>query len=188
MSATIDETRLNTNPKKFVVWLFLVASIMVFIALTSAVIVRKGAGNWHAFALPSLFIFNTLVILISSGTLYGSFYAAKNTEIAKARLGLIITFLLGIVFLVGQWQAWIFLNHHGVFFSGNPADSFIYVLTGVHAAHIIAGLCLLLHAIQGTSGKYTPSVYNYRIQIASIFWHFLDILWICLYVFLLLNQ
>lgn len=188
MSEMVDETRLNTGPKKFVVWLFIVASIMLFAGLTSGYIVKKGAGNWLEYRLPSLFLYNTLVILLSSFTLYWALYSARKLQFDKERIGLYITLILGVVFLVGQWKAWVYLTKGGVVFSGNPSGSFLYVISGLHGLHIVAGLGLILSAIQGASGKFTPSVNLFRLEMASIFWHFLDILWIFLYVFLLLNQ
>jgi len=188
MAINTDDTRLNLGAKKFVVWLFVVASIMIFASLTSGYIVKKGGGNWLHFSLPPIFVWNTLVVLISSLTLHLGYKAAKGLQIIKERSFLWITFALGLVFLVGQFMAFQFLVKTGVFFSGNPSGTFVYVFVLFHGVHILAGLGLIYSAIRGTSLK-VPQVLNvFRVERAAIFWHFLDIVWIYLYVFLLLNQ
>lgn len=188
MITQTDETRLNLGAKKFVVWLFIVASIMLFAAMTSGYIVKKGAGNWLHFTLPPIFIFNTLIVIVSSISLHWAYLSAKKLQFEKEKIGLWITLLTGLGFLVGQFYAWVYLVKGGVFFSGNPSGSFLYALVAFHGLHILVGLILLISAISGSSQK-VPQVINiFRIERASIFWHFLDILWIYLYVFLLLNQ
>jgi len=189
MNATTDDTRIQTGPKKFIVWLFIVASIMLFAALTSGYIVKKGSGNFGHYALPPYFLYNTVVILVSSVSLHFSLMAAKKLQISRVRLGLWITLFLALVFLAGQWAAWDYLVKEGVFFSGNnPLGSLLYVFSGLHGLHILAGIGMILYALASSGKDYKPSILTFRIEMASIFWHFLDILWIYLYVFLLLNQ
>jgi cytochrome c oxidase subunit III len=183
-----DVTRLNLGAKKFVVWLFIVASIMLFAALTSGYIVKKAAGNWLHFTLPPVFIVNTILVILSSITLHWSYLSAKNLRFNQERLGLWVTLGLGVAFLIGQFYAWVFLVQGGVFFSGNPSGSFLYALVLFHGLHIFAGLALLISALLGSSPKIPQVINVFRMERASIFWHFLDILWIYLYVFLLLNQ
>lgn len=184
----VDNTRLNYGPKKFVVWLFIVASVMVFAALTSAYIVLKAQGHWLHFLLPPVFNFNTIIIVSSSITLHAAYISAERLKFARQKMLLWVTLGLGVLFLAGQWVAWTVLVHNGVFFSGNPSGSFLYVISGFHAVHIFAGLFLIVYAITGIYSDVLQAKNLYRLQIAGIFWHFLDILWIYLYVFLLLNQ
>ena len=186
-----ENDRLNLAPKKFVMWLFVFASFMVFAAFTSGFIVYAG-GKGHAInvILPDVFKYSTAVIIISSFTLFLASRAAKRLEIEKQRLFLWVTFVLGIVFCAIQLDGWYILtNKMGVYFvNPNAARSFIYILTGVHLLHIFAGLLFLIGALI-TSYRNKPQAINlYRMEISSIFWHFLDIIWIYLYVFLLLNQ
>ncbi len=184
----IDDTRLNYGPKKFVVWLFIVASVMIFAALTSAYVVLKAQGHWLHFMLPAVFNYTSGLIILSSITLQASCIAAQRLRFQQQKILLWATLILGLGFLAGQWQAWTILVHNGIFFSGNPSGSFLYVISGFHAVHIFAGLSLIIYALLGIYTDVLQAKNLYRLQIASIFWHFLDILWIYLYVFLLLNQ
>ena len=185
---TKDTGRLDYQPKKFVVWLFVVASVILFASLTSAYIVMRSQGRWLHFLLPGIFNISTFILISSSISLQGAYIAARRLKFGQEKLLLWLTFFLGICFLISQWLAWRVLVHNGVFFSGNPSGSFLYVISGFHAIHIIAGLFMLIYAISGAHRTILQAKNIYRIQIALIFWHFLDFLWIYLYVFLLLNQ
>lgn len=183
-----DNTKLNIGPKKFVLWIFIVSSIMFIAAFTSGYIVRKAEGNWVEFELPSIFLLSTVLIISSSFTMHWAYLSGKKLNFATQKLALWITFGLGVAFLASQWKAWEQLYAQKVFFVGNPSGSFLYVISGVHAVHIIAGLIFLITCLVGVY-KNLPQVKNvFRLELASIFWHFIDILWIYLYVFLLLNH
>ena len=186
-----EKDRLNLAPKKFVVWLFVFASFMIFAALTSGFIVYAG-GKGHAMnvILPRIFFYSTTVIFLSSVTMFLASRAAKRLEVENQRLFLWLTMVLGVVFFVLQIFGWYILTAKmGVFFvNPNASQSFIYVLTGVHLLHIIAGLLFLLNALAGSYRNKPQAINLYNMEISSIFWHFVDIVWIYLYVFLLLNQ
>ena len=190
MAQLQQEDKLNLAPKKFNMWLFIFTSFMFFAALTSGFIVYSGgAGKGIRIALPHAFMYSTAVIIISSVTLFLASRAAKQLQFAKQRLFLWLTALLGIAFFAIQVYAWSVLVKMGVYFTNpNASQSFIYVFTGMHLLHILGGLGLLFHALSG-SYKNIPQVKNlFRMEFAGIFWHFIDIIWIYLYVFLLLNQ
>lgn len=186
-----EKDRLNLAPKKFNLWLFIFTSFMLFAAFTSGFIVYAG-GNGHGLnvILPNIFQYSTAVIILSSVTLFLASRAAKALQFGRQRLYLWLTFALGIVFCILQVDGWYILTYKMDIFFVNPnaSRSFIYVLTGVHLVHIIAGLLVLLNALRG-SYRNIPQVMNlYKMEMTSIFWHFVDIIWIYLYVFLLLNQ
>jgi cytochrome c oxidase subunit 3 len=192
MMAQLQEDKLNLAPKKFNMWIFIFTSFMFFAALTSGFIVYTG-GTGHAMkvVLPSIFIYTTAAIILSSITMFLASKAARNmVQFDKQRLYLTITIILGVLFFVGQVYAWyILVAKMGVYFSNpNASQSFIYVFTGMHLIHILAGLLLLANTLYRAKAT-TPQVKNlYNMQMSSIFWHFVDIIWIYLYVFLLLNQ
>ena len=186
-----DKDRLNLAPKKFNMWLFIFTSFMLFAAFTSGFIVYAG-GHGHGLnvQLPGIFRYSTLVIIFSSITLFLASRAAKRLEFDKQRLFLWLTFGLGIAFCVLQVYGWYILTYDmKIFFiDPNASRSFFYVITAVHLVHIIAGLLVLLNALRA-SYRNIPQVMNlYKMEMTSIFWHFVDIIWIYLYVFLLLNQ
>jgi len=189
--AQLQEDKLNFAPKKFNMWIFIFTSFMFFAALTSGFIVYTG-GTGHAMkvVLPSIFIYTTAAIILSSITMFLASKAARELQFDKQRLYLTITIILGVLFFVGQVYAWyILVAKMGVYFSNpNASQSFIYVFTGMHLIHILAGLLLLANTLYRAKAT-TPQVKNlYNMQMSSIFWHFVDIIWIYLYVFLLLNQ
>ena len=139
--------------------------------------------------LPKAFIYSTVVIVLSSLTLHWSYLQTKRLQFSKQRLGLALTLILGIVFIAMQIYGWTVWTGLGIFFiNSNASISFVYVFTLFHILHIVAGLIIIIGAL-ASSYKGMPNVTNlFRMEIASIFWHFVDILWIYLYVFLLLNQ
>ncbi len=184
------EDRLSLQPKKFVMWLFVFASFMIFAALTSGFMVYAG-GRGHALnvILPNIFMYSTGVLIISSVTLFLATRATKRQEVSKQRLFITLTMILGVIFFGLQIDGWRILTEMNIFFvEPNASRSFIYIFTGVHLLHIIAGLLLLTSALYTTYRSKPQSIIQFRLEIASIFWHFLDIIWIYLYVFLLLNQ
>jgi cytochrome c oxidase subunit 3 len=190
MMAQIQEDKLNLAPKKFNMWIFIFTSFMFFAALTSGFIVYTG-GREHAIniILPKAFMYSTTVIILSSITMFIASRAAKRLEFAKQRLFLWITLALGIAFFAIQLYGWSILIKMGVYFiNPNASQSFIYVFTGMHLIHILAGLFLIINTLW-RSYRNTPQAKNlFGMEMSGIFWHFVDIIWIYLYVFLLLNQ
>jgi cytochrome c oxidase subunit III len=190
MAQIQQEDRLNLGAKKFNMWIFIFTSFMLFAALTSAFIVYSG-GKGHALniLLPRAFMYSTAVIMLSSVTLFLASKAAKKLEVAKQRQFLWLTFFLGTAFLGIQVYAWYQLISEGIYIiDPNASRSFIYIFSGMHLLHIIAALFVLGNAIKGSYSD-LPEVRNlFKMEMTSIFWHFLDIIWIYLYVFLLLNQ
>lgn len=193
MAQIQQEEKLNLGAKKFNMWIFIFTSFMFFAALTSGFIVyvggQKGGKGLDMQQLPDAFIYSTTVIVLSSVTLFLASRAAKQLQFEKQRLFLWLTILLGIGFFALQFYAWSELVKMGVYFiNPNAAQSFIYAFTVTHLIHIIAGL-VLLGLTLSASYRNKPQVKNlYNMQMSAIFWHFVDIIWIYLYVFLLLNQ
>lgn len=190
MELSINKYNNRLNPQLFGLWLAMGSITMMFAALTSAYIVRQAAGNWLEFRLPDLFIVSTVVILLSSFTLHSSYNAYKNQKETLYKLGLLISFILGIGFLVLQYNAWTALFNMGVDMKINPSGSFLYVITGVHAAHIIGGiaglLVALLHAF--TLPFFYSEQRRSRFQLVLHYWHFVDLLWVYLFLFLLFTR
>jgi cytochrome c oxidase subunit 3 len=185
------EDKLNLAPKKFNMWIFIFTSFMFFAALTSGFIVYSGGTGYGIhIKLPNAFIYSTASIILSSITMYLASSAAKGLQFAKQRMYLWLTIALGVIFFFIQIYAWyVLVNKMGIYFSNpNASQSFIYVFTGMHLLHILAGIMLLGNTLW-RSYHNVPQVKNlFNMQMSSIFWHFVDIIWIYLYVFLLLNQ
>jgi cytochrome c oxidase subunit 3 len=191
MAQIQQEDRQNLGAKKFNMWIFIFTSFMFFAALSSGFIVYAG-GKGHALnvELPRAFLYSTIIIAISSLTMFMASRAAKALEFGKQRLLLWLTFFLGLAFFAMQVYACYILTYKmGIYFTDtNASHTFIFVFCGMHLLHIIAALVVVLFTIMAAY-KNIPQVRNlYKMEMTSIFWHFLDIMWIYLYVFLLLNQ
>jgi cytochrome c oxidase subunit 3 len=182
---------LAVNPKKFILWLFIVSIVMLFAALTSAYIVKRADGGWLDFQFPIVFWVNTAVIVLSSVTMQWAYAMAKKDNLGGVKLALFLTTFLGLVFLAGQEVAREELQSMQVFFGGkgsNPAGSYLYVFAGVHAFHLVTGLIFLLIVFVSSLKHKVHSKSLNQLALCATYWHFLDILWIYLFVFLLLNH
>ena len=179
-----DRKESSVNPRKFIVWLFIVTIVMLFAALTSAYLVKQGEGNWLHFQLPDMFWITTGIILLSSISNQLAYKAAKNDHISRIKIYLLITLFFGLAFLVGQYQSWKELVSQDVFFVGNPAGSFIYVLTGLHALHLTSGIIFLLIVLYSALRFKIHSKNLIKIEMSTTYWHFLGALWLYLFFFL----
>jgi cytochrome c oxidase subunit 3 len=144
---------------------------MLFIALTSAYVVRKGLDpGWHAIQRPGLLWINTVVLLASSLTI------ERARRAGAAARWLLVTLLLGLVFLGGQLVVWSQLSAQGVYLSTNPHSSFFYLLTGLHGLHLAGGIAALSYLVF----RHRPQL----VDVTAIYWHFMDGLWVYLFVLL----
>ncbi|MVZ61657.1 cytochrome c oxidase subunit 3 [Sphingobacterium humi] len=185
-----DELK-SRKAKKFNLWLGMIGMFMMFAALSSGFIVYTASGVDKGIKtiLPYAFIYSTAAIVLSSITMHLAYNAVKANQTGKQKMFLLITIVLGVVFFFLQVNAWSVLFERGItFVNSNASQSFIYVFTGLHLAHIIAGVLVLVRCFIGAARNIAPSDNLFRMEIAAIFWHFLDLLWIYIYVFLLLNQ
>lgn len=179
--------RNKIHPKKFALWVACASILMLFAAWTSAYIVRRASGNWLEFRLPDIFLVNTVVILLSSVTLHASYTAFKRGKEKMYRILLLVTTLLGLAFLVLQYQGWQSLAAIGVELTTNPSGSFVYVISGAHAAHILGGIAALIVAMIHAFAlpyKVTPAR-KLRFELTLTYWHFVDFLWVYLLIFFL---
>lgn len=185
-----QKDRVDYTPKKFVMWLIVFSSFMIFAALTSGFIVYVGGkGKGLDIAIPQIFLYSTITIALSSVSMFLASRAARQLQFGTQRLFLWLTIALGVAFFALQVNGWSQLVAMGVYFvNPNASQSFMYVFTGMHLLHIVAGLLLLLNSLVG-SYRNIPQVKRvFWMEMSAIFWHFVDIIWIYLYVFLLLNQ
>lgn len=182
------EQPLAMHPKKFALWLFIVSVVMIFASMTSAYIVRMSEGNWLEFELPEIFWYTSVIIILSSISLHWAYISARKDSLDQLRVALLITAILGIAFLVGQWYSWVALVDRDVYFVGNPAGSFLYVFTGLHALHLISGVIFLIIVLISSLRNRIHSRHMVQMEMCVTFWHFLGGLWLYLFMFLLLNH
>lgn len=182
----LTEIREQDTAHRIILWLGIASIIMLFGGLTSAYIVRQAEGNWLIFELPFNFYISTGLIILSSVSMVYAVSSIKKGENKRTLRGLIATLVLGLGFMAFQFLSWQELVKQEVFFVGNPSGSFLYVISGLHLAHVMGGFIFLLVAIFKTSsGKYNSNNYS-GLKLCSTYWHFLDALWVYLFVFLLI--
>lgn len=190
MTTRYEHTTNKIHPLKFALWIGMASITMMFGAFTSAYIVRQSAGNWLEFELPQIFFVSTLVLLISSVTLHLSYKSFVGGQEARYKGLLILSFILGISFLVLQYQGWQDLNSIGIDLKGNPSGSFVYVLSGIHALHIMGGIAAMIVALlMAFSRKYKVTQRRkINFELTLQYWHFVDVLWVYLLIFLYLSR
>lgn len=176
------------HPKKFAMWLFMITVVMIFAALTSGYIVRQSEGNWMVYDLPIEMWITTGIILLSSVTMHWAYVQAKKNNLGQVKLAISATTALGLIFLAGQFYVWSVLVEQNIFFVGNPSGSFLYVLSGLHGFHIISGVIFLIIVLIATFKYKVHSKNLVKLEMCATYWHFLDALWIYLFIFLLLNH
>jgi cytochrome c oxidase subunit 3 len=175
-------------PSKTGIWVGLAAISMTFAAFTSALVVRQGASSdWHHLVLPQILYWNTLVLLASSVTLeiarrrVAAFMGGSRTLGLNPAGCLYLTAFLGVVFVVGQYMAWLQLRSEGLYLATNPNSSFFYLLTAVHALHVLGGLAGLTYV---TRKLHRVVLRRSTLDTFSYYWHFMGVLWV--YLLLLL--
>ena len=163
--------------------------VMLFAGLTSAYIVSmKGLGaKWDLISLPTMFYLSTLMIMTSSYFAQSSIKYCKNNNLALLSKGLLITIFFGFLFFLFQILGWSSLVNENKFLSGNNVSaSFLYILTGLHFVHVIGGMISLVFMyVKSLQYKYTSKSFH-GLQLGVRFWHFLGLLWIYLFLFLVL--
>ena len=148
--STLENTVYSRNkihPQKFALLVSCASVVMLFAALTSAYVVRQAAGNWLEFPMPVLFLYSTITLIASSFTLHFSYKGFLAGNFKSYKYLLLLTFVLGILFIYLQYKGWMALVALGVELGTNPSGSFLYVLSGLHAAHILGGLAAVFVAI-----------------------------------------
>lgn len=179
-------------PAKFNIWLFMIASSMLFAAFVSALIVHKpdaqAKSTWTQFELPVFFTWSAITAVISSVVIYLAWRSAKRDELGTNRAMIALSLLLGLVFVTFQYLGWRELVSQGLtFVNAKPEDisaSYVWVITVIHALHVLGGIFLLAFAL--------VRAFQYRIHkkemtlmsVTHTYWHFVGLLWIYLFLFL----
>jgi cytochrome c oxidase subunit 3 len=171
------------------VWVGIAAIAMSFAAYSSALVVRQSASpDWRHFDLPRIIFFNTFIVLASSATLYAARPRSRSTVDRSGALTAIdaphlnwiyFTTALGFFFLAGQLRAWRDLVDQGITLASNPSSSFFYLLTATHGLHLLGGLAGLLYVayrVRRSSAERAARAY----RAASLYWHFMTVLWLYL--------
>jgi|SRR5437762_5890087 len=174
------------HPHKFTMWVAIGSILMMFAGLTSAFIVKSNQAGWQEVVMPKIFWISTTAILLSSVTVQMALRSFKQREMNHYRLLIGITLLLGIVFVLLQWTGFQQLWAVRITFKGSGAGQFLYVIFGLHAVHVIGGIItLLVMFIKAFAGK-IKLYSSVPVEVAATYWHFVDILWVYLFIFFML--
>ena len=186
MIAVMNEEKNRIHPLKFVMWAGCASIVMMFAGLSSAYIVKRNQANWLTYDVPLIFWYSTAVIILSSITIILSRKAFINREMKQYRTWLGLTTLLGITFVVLQYFGFTELWGNGITLTRNVSFSFLYIIVGLHAMHVMGGVVALvimyLKSFSSKKKNYSPI----SIELMNIYWHFVDLLWIYLLFFLVL--
>lgn len=184
---TMTSENRKIHPYKFTLWVAMGSIVMMFAGLTSAYIVKRNQANWQGFDLPMIFTYSTVVILLSSVTIQLALKNFKQRNMAAYRQFIMVTAVLGLAFVAMQWTGFEQLHERGIKLIGqgsNVSGSFLAVIAGLHILHVLGGVVALVmmlrNAFAGKSRNYSPV----PVEVATQYWHFVDLLWIYLFAFL----
>lgn len=185
------------EPFRFMVWLGIAGSVLIFTVLLAIYAVRSTGPGWAEVRLPLVFLLSTVVILLSSLTLHNANRSFKNEQFAGYRANLTATLTLGMAFIVLQGWGWRHLILAGVMLENNPAGGFVYIISGLHLLHILLGLIFLAVALAEAMRRtayvdafvYSVNPPNQlKLRLLTLYWHFVDVLWVALFLFLLIHH
>ena len=188
----------GVHPQKFMLWVAMAAMSMFFAALTSALLVKKGDYRvWENFRLPTVFLFSTMTIITLSVCIHASLLSYRKAKFSRFRWLMFTSFLLGCLFLGLQLTGWHVLQQGGMTLTENLSGSFIYLITSAHGVHIIAGLAVMLVFLISAVRARNDEIYELRniinpkrqlnLELLVSYWHYVDAVWVYLYVFFYLN-
>jgi cytochrome c oxidase subunit 3 len=195
----VDTVKLNTKERKEelrlarrktakpLLYVGMVSIVMLFAGLTSAYVVRADNGNWLVFELPGIAILSTAVIITSSLTMLGAQLAIRKNNLRMTSIYLFLTLILGLAFFFTQIEGWKQLTAQQIFFVGkysNASGSFLYLIALVHLAHMSGGVISLIVTFTKSLLKKYSAEDTLGIELTAIYWHFLDLLWVYLFLFL----
>ena len=186
MISVEPQKKRKIHPQKFALWLGIGSIIMMFAGLTSGFIVRKPQGDWQSFNLPMAFYFSTVAVLLSSLTIHLAVKFFKKGEQSKHRLFILITLILGVIFTILQVVGFYDLLAIRKW-QNNISFQFLIAIVLVHAIHIIGGIVAIIIFFFRTFSKKFKNFTKDGLEMAAIYWHFVDILWIYLFVFFLIE-
>ncbi len=182
----IDNRKNKIHPHKFTLWVGIGSILMMFAGLTSAYILKRNMANWQSFNLPPAFWYSTAVVALSSFTLWRSTRAFKLREMPAYRKLMLATAVLGVVFIGLQTFGFYELIQQGNALGVKNSVDFLYVIVGLHAVHVLAGVIVLIVMLLKAFSSKTRSYSMVPIELAGTYWHFVGILWLYLLLFLIL--
>jgi cytochrome c oxidase subunit 3 len=186
MAEVMSVQRKKIHPHKFTLWVAIGSILMMFAGLTSAYIVRRSQANWETIEVPKIFWYSTIAILISSFTVQMAVKTFKERDMPRYKLFITITALLGVLFVILQAIGFMSFDAKSIPLIGrgsNPSYSFLLAIGALHALHVIGGVIALIVIFFRAMSSRKRNYSSVPIEVASTYWHFVDILWIYLFIF-----
>ncbi len=185
----LEEHKQHLRAKRMMLWFGIGSLVMGFAAFTSAYIVSHERDDWLSdYELPSAFYYSTIIIVLSSISMFLAYRAVKKEQNSQGMLLLLLTFALGIVFGVLQFIGFDqIIEDFGYNFTGPTSSisyTYVYLIAVVHLAHVAAGLIALIVVIYNHYKQKYAQGQTLGIELAATFWHFVDLLWLYLFFFL----
>ena len=180
------DTSFPISPREIATWFLMTGIAMLFAGLSSAYIVLRGVPSWENIPLPSLVWGKTLILVVSSVTFEMARRSVKRNRIAALKQWLGVTAILGIAFVAGQIEAWRQLSAARYHLISTMHSSFFYVLSGIHAVHILGGLIGLTVVIVKTWYGRLSSLSFEPLRMCATYWHFMAGVWLYLLLLLVL--
>ena len=187
IKSVVDQNK-KIHPHKFILWVAIGAIIMMFAGLTSAYIVKREQPGWTSYTTPLAFYYSTAVILISSLTIFLAGKSFTERRMIRYKKLLAATLILGLVFILLQWLGFRHLWATGTTFHGSGAGQFMYIIAGLHALHVFGGVIALFVLWLRARNTRIRSYNMVPVDVVSTYWHFVDLLWIYLFIFFLMVQ
>ncbi|MEZ2132600.1 MULTISPECIES: cytochrome c oxidase subunit 3 [unclassified Sinorhizobium] len=176
------DRRPSIEPAKIGLGIFLAVVGGLFALLISAYFMRMTAADWWATPVPRLLWINTTMLALSSATMEWARAEARRSRYDMVRLGMVAGLTTAILFLAGQIMAWRELNAAGYVLSDNPANSFFYMLTGLHGLHILGGLAVLGRTtVRAFGGSVSLKRLRLSLDLCAVYWHFMLAVWLVLF-------
>ncbi|MBK8081893.1 MAG: cytochrome c oxidase subunit 3 [Saprospiraceae bacterium] len=187
MNNTMTNKRNLIDAQKFALYAAMASISMMFAAFLSAYIVKQASGNWLEFSLPSTFYLSTVLVLLISAVLHKTKSFINTLESGLYKSGIVVALVLSILFIISQYTSWNTLVERGVDLKGNVSGSFLYLITGIHVLHVIGGVvALIISAVYAFIFPiHTHPEKGQKFDLVVNYWHFVDVLWIVLFLFLM---
>ncbi len=186
------------HPYKIMMYFGIASLSSMFIGFSVAYLFSKGGWTWAQFSFPKVFLLSAVVLALSSVTVHLSFKAFVNDKAEQLRDMLKWTLILSLLFVGLQLWGWKVLQDLGIYLSGTPDGSYLYLLSGLHALHVLVGVIFLYGTYRSINRKINDPVeellffespaMKMRLELIVTYWHFVDILWFYLLFFFLFNH
>lgn len=172
------------HPKRIALRMFLAVVFVLFGLFIAAYFIRMGLDDWRPLPEPNLLWFNTFLLFVCSIIMQWTRGATQKNLQQKVKWGMIASGVFTLAFIYGQLVAWQKLNNAGYYLASNPANSFFYVLTGLHGLHILGGLWVWTRSTFKVWSGIEIKAIRLSVELCAVYWHFLLLVWLVIFALL----